>query len=164
MLDIVSALYIREYPRLMDTLSRVRDRVERDTHLPVTLIAIFGSIARVTPHEQSDTDLLILLAGASNTATLSEYTGSLVRAIMQAEDETVDEHYRWHIIPVLGDATASDLDPDFVETIGREGVLLYLAPGAIPPAPLRHLEPFDHWTARVRERLAALSAHGSPTR
>lgn len=163
MLDVLSDLYIHEYPRLIGTLSRVRDCIKHDASLPVTLIAIFGSIARISPHEHSDTDLLILIAGASDTMKLSRYTTALVRIIMQAEDETVDEHYRWHIIPVLGDATTTDLDPDFVATIGREGVLLYQAPGADIPEPLRRLEPFEQWTERVRQMLDKLSTTRSPS-
>lgn len=162
--NTLSELYLHEYPRLIDTLAHITTRVRRTDALPITLMVLFGSIVRLTPHQYSDTDVLILIAGMRDCERLDAHMTALVRIIRQAEDETVDEHYRWHIIPVLGDATATDLDPDFVETIGREGVLLYHAPGAIIPEPLRNLAPFEQWAERVRERLASLSAPNTPTR
>jgi hypothetical protein len=47
-------------------------------------------------------------------------------------------------------AQASDLDPDFLESVGRDGVLLYQRDGFTRPAPLQSLEPFAQWRARVR--------------
>ena len=163
MSDALSELYQREYPRLIDTLARITVRVRRMDALPITLMVLFGSIARLAPHQYSDTDVLTLIAGTCDQEQLDAHMTALVRIIRQAEDETVDEHCRWHIIPVLGDATATDLDPDFVATIGHEGVLLYQAPGAGIPEPLRRLEPFDQWTERVRQMLGRLSTTRSPS-
>lgn len=53
-------------------------------------------------------------------------------------------------------AQASDLDPDFLESIGRDGVLLYQCDGFTRPAPLQSLEPFAQWEARMRQLLASL--------
>jgi hypothetical protein len=53
---------------------------------------------------------------------------------------------------------ASDLDPDFLESIGRDGVLLYQRDGFTRPAPLQSLEPFAQWEARApTSRLAHMT-------
>lgn len=145
--------HLREYPRLLHTLTSIIERV-KESDLPVSLLALFGSVARLTPHKYSDTDLLVLFTGYPDHLTELERTTDLLHIIRQAEDETVDEHYRWPIMPIPGDERASDLDPDFIATVGREGVLLYHRPGAPIPESLTHLEPFEQWQRRVGERLA----------
>lgn len=145
--------YLREYPRLLHTLAFIIERV-KESDLPVSLLALFGSVARLTPHKYSDADLLVLLTSCPDHLTELERTTDLLRIIRQAEDETVDEQYRWPIMPIPGDERASDLDPDFVATVGREGVLLYHRSGAPIPDALAQMEPFDQWQRRVGERLA----------
>ena len=149
-----ATLYAREYPRLITTLERIAERASARDDLPINVFAIFGSVARLTPHIYSDTDLLVLFHDNPSRDAFNHYTLETIRIIRQAEDETVDEHYRWPIMPIPGDERASDLDPDFVATVGREGVLLYQRPGAPIPDALAQLEPFDQWQRRVGARLA----------
>jgi predicted nucleotidyltransferase len=149
-----AALYAREYPRLITTLERIAERTSIRDDLPINLLALFGSVARLTPHVYSDTDLLVLFHDNPGRDAFNHYTLETIRIIRRAEDETVDEQYRWPIMPIPGDERASDLDPDFVATVGREGVLLYQRPGAYIPDALAQLETFDHWQRRVGERLA----------
>jgi predicted nucleotidyltransferase len=150
----IAALYAREYPRLIATLERIAERASARDDLPINLLALFGSVARLTPHKCSDADLLVLFTGCPDHLTELERTTDLVHIIRRAEDETVDEQYRWPIMPIPGDERTSDLDPDFVATVSREGVLLYHRPGALIPDALTHLEPFEQWQRRVNERLA----------
>jgi len=145
--------YLREYPRLLHTLTSIVEHV-KENDLPISLLALFGSVARLTSHQDSDADVLVLFAGGMDYASELERTTDLLHIIRRAEDETVDEHYRWPIMPIPGDECAADLDPDFVATVGREGVLLYQRPGASIPDALVQLHPFDDWKRRVGERLA----------
>ena len=59
-------LYLREYPRLLQKLRKFVELVQTlDPN--VTLLALFGSTARLEPRELSDSDLLMLhetMAGA----------------------------------------------------------------------------------------------------
>ena len=150
----IAALYAREYPRLIATLERIAERASARDDLPINLLALFGSVARLTPHKCSDADLLVLFTGCPDHLTELERTTDLVHIIRRAEDETVDEQYRWPIMPIPGDERTSDLDPDFVATVSREGVLLYYRPGTPVPASLERLEPFDQWKQRVKDELA----------
>ena len=101
-----------------------------------------------------DTDLLVLFSGSPDYASELEQTTELLRGIRRAEEETVDELYRWPIMPIPGVEAASDLDPDFVATTGRGGVLLYHRSDTLLPEPLAQLEPFDSWMWRVKDELA----------
>ena len=66
------------------------------------------------------------------------------------------------MIPVIGDAQASDLDPDFLEGVKQDGVLLYQRSGAVLPASLAALRTFAAWRIQVSELIAALRlAEGS---
>lgn len=150
----IATLYAREYPRLITTLERIAKRASARGDLPINLLAIFGSVARLTPHVYSDTDLLVLFHDNPSRDAFNHYSLETIRIIRRAEDETMDEQYRWPIMPIPSDERASDLDPDFVATVGREGVLLYHRPGAPIPESLTHPEPFDQWTRRVAARLA----------
>lgn len=158
MIEIHPDLYIHEYPRLIETLRRIVARIESSDVAEVSSLILFGSVARLTPHIYSDTDMLVLFAHATGWAEFDAPLTATLRIIRGAEDETMDEHYRWHIVPVPADAQASDLDPDFLETVGREGVLLYQNDGYTLPAPLQSLEPFARWEARVRQLLASFSS------
>jgi predicted nucleotidyltransferase len=53
-------LYAHEYPIILNVLSRLAEQIAQH-HPEVTLLALFGSVARMTPHADSDTDLLVLV-------------------------------------------------------------------------------------------------------
>lgn len=157
MIEIDTNLYTHEYPRLLETLHRIITGIQWSGEAGVSSLILFGSIARLTPHIYSDTDMLVLFAHATGWAEFDTPLRATLRIIRSAEDKTVDEHYRWRILPIPTDAQASDLDPDFLESVGRDGVLLYQRDGFTRPAPLQSLTPFSEWEARVRQLLATLT-------
>jgi len=156
MIEIDSNLYTQEYPRLIETVRRIIAGIQSSEEADVSSLILFGSVARLTPHMYSDTDMLVLFAHATGWAEFDAPLRATLHIIRSAEDETVDERYRWRILPIPADAQASDLDPDFLESVGRDGVLLYQRDGFTRPAPLQSLEPFAEWEARVRQLLATL--------
>lgn len=157
MLDVYTNLYTREYPRLLDTLHRIVTGATTSEEARIASLILFGSVARFTPHLDSDTDMLVLFAQVSDRAEWNSNLNATLHIIRYAEDATMDQDYRWHIIPIPADAQASDLDPDFLENVARDGVLLYQREGYTPPAPLQSLESFSSWEARLRQLLATLS-------
>lgn len=58
-------LFLEEYPRLVDTLARVRASLLRVQIPSRTVMALFGSVARMTPTYDSDADVLVLFEGAT---------------------------------------------------------------------------------------------------
>ncbi|MGH2514745.1 MAG: nucleotidyltransferase family protein [Ktedonobacterales bacterium] len=157
MIDIHPDLFTHEYPRLIETLRRIVTRAESSERAHISSLILFGSVARLTPHLNSDTDVLVLFTRVSDRAEWNSNITATLRIIRGAEDETMDENYRWHIVPIPADAHASDLDPDFLENVARDSVLLYQRDGYTRPAPLQSLEPFADWQARVRRLLATLT-------
>lgn len=153
-------LYLAEYPRLLDTLTRIVARLHAGQLPFVRLVALFGSLARLTPHIHSDTDLLVLYDTVPDWSHWDAWTTDLLRLIRALEDETVDEHYRWPIMPLPTNPTGDDLDPDFLAIVGQEGVLLYQRQDASIPPALRGLQSFAQWDARVRVLLEANHASG----
>lgn len=158
MIEIDTNLYTHEYPRLIETLRRIIAGIRSSDETDVSSLILFGSVARLTPHIYSDTDMLILFAHATGWAEFETPLRATLHIIRGAEDETVDEHYRWRILPIPTDAQASDLDPDFLENVAHDGVLLYQRDGYTRPASLQSLEPFADWETRLRQQLAALSS------
>lgn len=158
MIDVYIELYAHEYPRLFETLRRIVARAASSNDAHISSLILFGSVARLTPHLHSDTDMLVLFTHVADRAEWNSNLTATLRIIRGAEDETMDERYRWHIVPIPADAQASDLDHDFLETVGREGVLLYQRDGFTLPAPLQSLESFAQWKARLRQLLASLSS------
>jgi predicted nucleotidyltransferase len=157
MIEIDANLYTQEYPRLIETLRRIIAGIQSSEEADVSSLILFGSVARLTPHIYSDTDMLVLFAHATNWAEFDVPLRATLHIIRTAEEETVDERYRWRILPIPADAQASDLDPDFLKEVGREGVLLYQRDGFIRPDSLKSLEPFSQWETRVRRLLATLA-------
>jgi predicted nucleotidyltransferase len=149
--------YLREYPRLLATLALIVERVRSQADAPITLLALFGSVARLTPHLQSDTDLIALFDRFEAADSLSRSTSALLRIIREAQDETADEHYRWPIMPIPGVASGDDLDPDFLEGIAEDAVLLYHREGSPVPPQLARITPYEVWLERLG---ALLAAHG----
>lgn len=151
-------LYAHEYPILIDALTRLIDEVP--SRLPdITLLALFGSVARLEPRKDSDTDILALfdLRDEPNTR---EREDELAVGLFHAITATVyaDERAwpRWGLTTVTGDAIGSGLDADLLSIIGREGVLLYQRPDASLPPLLEHLTPFSEWREHVQ---AAIDTH-----
>lgn len=153
----LSQLYAHEYPVLMNALARLIDDVR--LHLPtLTLLALFGSVARLNPKENSDTDILALfdVGKASNTRQRED---ELAKELFHAITATVyaDEQIwpRWGITTVTGDALGHSLDLDLLSVIGREGIMLYYRAGAPLPPLLEHLTPFGEWREHVQAVIAA---------
>jgi predicted nucleotidyltransferase len=146
-------LYQHEYPRLVETLRRLIAGVRRGEGGPVTLLVLYGSIARLTPWWGSDTDVLVLYASLNAGEEWEMYVTSFIHLARSIEDELVDEHYRWPIMMMPDDATASHMDEDFLANVGQDGVLLFEAEGADRPAALRNLRSFDAWQEDVRRLL-----------
>jgi predicted nucleotidyltransferase len=149
-----------EYPRLIATLRGLVEQVRRSETLPVSLMALFGSTARLEAGRNSDADLLVLLDEAQTPVDRDTCTTELLHLIRRIEDQAGDGAHRWPIFPMLGDASASDLDPDFLAEVGRGGVLLYRRSDVRPPLPLEPLQPFDAWAARVEGLLDRLGGSG----
>jgi predicted nucleotidyltransferase len=160
--DTIFSLYDREYPRLLLTLSRLAKYVQSGSAPPVTLLALFGSTAQLTAGSSSDADLLALFDDAATAETLDSYVIALIRQIRAIEEETGKDVPCWPITLIPGSATASELDADLLENIGREGVLVYHREGSPYPTALGQLEPFDQWSQRVHDLLAMLP-HPAPS-
>lgn len=149
-------IYAREYPILIEAFIRLIDEVR--LHLPhLTLLALFGSVARLEAGAHSDTDLLALfdVRGATNTREREDELAlelfHIITATIYADGKPWP---RWGITTVTGHAQENDLDADLVSVIGREGVLLYQRTDAPLAAPLDHLTPFGEWREHVQAVIA----------
>jgi hypothetical protein len=151
--DVMTELYRREYPRLLDRLRRLVQGVKRGEAGPVTLLMLYGSIARLMPWWGSDKDVLVLYSSLNGREEWETNVTAFLHLTRSIEDEMLDEHYRWPIKPIPDDATASHMDEDFLANVGQDGVLLYDAEGAERPAALRELRSFDAWVEDVRRLL-----------
>ncbi|HEY7348524.1 MAG TPA: nucleotidyltransferase domain-containing protein [Ktedonobacterales bacterium] len=146
-------LYLREYPRLLQKVGKLRELV-REQDPNVALLALFGSIARLEPRDLSDIDLVILLHEQRWLARDRRSRSLFVRLLGEAEDVPDEEQCGWPFTGVVGNPQGSDIDSEFLENIGAHGVLLYQQEGvALPPA-LAGLQPFDAWLKRVNALLA----------
>jgi hypothetical protein len=71
---------------------------------------------------------------------------ALVVEAISADDE-------WSFASLVSDLQISDLSPDLVANIARDGVLLYQRAGmALPPA-LANLQPYGAWLKQVQALL-----------
>ena len=144
-------LYLREYPRLIRELNQLIELAPE--HPNITLIALFGSTARLEPRAISDTDLLMLVHDLHPPDEVGK-TSSITRLLVKAQDAPYGEWCQWGFSAVDDDAQASHLDEDFVRIVGEDGVLLYQQAGVpIPPA-LAKLTPYAVWLQRVAALLA----------
>ncbi len=142
-------LYLTEYPRALAELHCLaRLAAEQDPN--VTAIILFGSVARGTPHDGSDIDVLLLLRDvprffACDHATLLIQTGNCIapNAIPQ-----------WGLAPILGASDLHDLDADFIACIAVDGVLLYKNVDVTLPPVLDHLHSFAVWERNIAGLLA----------
>jgi predicted nucleotidyltransferase len=142
-----------EYPRLVETLRRLIEGVRHGEGGPVTLVVLYGSIARLTPWWGSDTDVLVLYSSLNAGEEWETYDTSFIHLARSIEDELVDEHYRWPIMLMPGDAMASHMDEDFLASVDQDGVLLFEAEGAERPEALRDLRSFEAWQEDLRRLL-----------
>jgi predicted nucleotidyltransferase len=144
-------LYTTEYPHLIDILQLFINKVQSDPQNQITLVALFGSTARLTAGQSSDADLLVLMIQPNR-----ESTQNLVQMLRSSEDEISDMSNIWRIRPIIGKADASDLDPDFLDGVGRDGVLIYHRDGSPAPSELTHLRSLSNWTQDVEALMRAL--------
>ncbi|SRR5579871_1175342 len=144
-------LYIVEYPRLIDILQSFISKIQSDPQNQITLVALFGSTARLMAGQSSDADLLVLTTQSESEAVLD-----MVQMLRASEDEISDMSNIWHFIPIIGKADASDLDPDFLDGVGHDGVLVYHRDGSPVPPALVHLHPFADWMQDVEALMRAL--------
>lgn len=154
------SLYGRQYPIIMSVLARLAEQIPQ-YHSEVTLAALFGSVARMAPHVDSDTDLIALLDPSDalesdrRVSELSILVSRTIRRVVFREGHPRPE---WGITMISGNADASDLDPDLLAVIGREGVLLYRRDDASVPPELERLTPFTFWKERVQQMLDEIRA------
>lgn len=150
-------LYQAEYPLLLSQLKHLV-ALARSRDPNVAFIALFGSTARLDPHAHSDADVLILVHDQTQFYD-AQPTPGVALLWMAYQEEAIsrgdyDQLGSWPVTAVVSDATASDLDADFLNNVGRDGVELYRQPGYAPPAMLAHLAPWERWRRRVVRKLA----------
>jgi predicted nucleotidyltransferase len=145
-------MYAEQLPAVVRVLRAIAETLPTADER-IVLVALFGSVARLSPHTASDTDVLVLLDVLGGAATREQVETALAHEwfalVRECSHRANGALLDWGVSTVTGDAEASDLDDDFVSIVGREGVLLYLRPGMEPPAALAHLTPFAVWAERV---------------
>jgi len=148
------SLYLQEYPLLIRQITRLVELV-RDHDPNVTLLALFGSTARLAPHRSSDADLLVLVHDIRQfyPLTTGAQSASVLGLLREAEDAPDGRICRWHFSIVPGNALGADVDEEFLKNVAGHGVLLYRQEGASIPPVLEHLQPFDIWLERVQALL-----------
>lgn len=150
-------LYKAEYPLLLSQLKHLVALVRaRDPN--VAFIALFGSTARLEPHQYSDADVLILVHDQTQFYAATPTPGVALLSMAYQEEAVssgdADRLGSWPVTAVVSDVAASDLDADFLNNVARDGVELYRQPGYVPPDILAHLTPWERWSRRVNKRLA----------
>ena len=148
----------REYPIVVAALSRFIAGIPAQ-HPYVSSVVLFGSVARLTPYETSDTDLLVLfdLCGDAGPTSLENRLADAVLAtVMQTFYADGLQWPQWGISMLTADAQAPGLDSDLLRVIGREGVLLYHMEDSPLPDPLAHLMPLPVWLRRIEGQLGPL--------
>lgn len=139
-------LYLRGYPTLIDQIKRLVDLVQ--AHDPnICALVLFGSTARLTPHRTSDADMLILCRHPKEFDSL--YLGDQRDRGVYLIVEAVGVYDEWSFASLVSDLQISDLSPDLIANIARDGVLLYQREGVALPSTLAHLQPYDTWLKRV---------------
>jgi hypothetical protein len=144
-----AVLYRRAYPALLCQIDELRARLGQDDN--IGLVVLFGSTARLTPHRNSDADLLIL---AQQPERYYRHPPQAGVALLVAAEQAAIEHggWEWPFISVV-EQRASDLPPALLENIARDGVLLYQRQDAPLPPPLTRLLPYETWRMRVEALL-----------
>jgi hypothetical protein len=150
-------LYKAEYPLLLSQLRHLV-ALARARDPNVAFIALFGSTARLEPHQYSDADVLILVHDQTQFYAATPTPGVALLSMAYQEEAVssgdADRLGSWPVTAVVSDVAASDLDADFLNNVARDGVELYRQPGYVPPDILAHLTPWERWSRRVNKRLA----------
>lgn len=150
-------LYKAEYPLLLSQLKHLV-ALARARDPNVAFIALFGSTARLEPHQYSDADVLILVHDQTQFYAATPTPGVALLSMAYQEEAVssgdADRLGSWPVTAVVSDVAASDLDADFLNNVARDGVELYRQPGYVPPDILAHLTPWERWSRRVNKRLA----------
>lgn len=153
-LKSIAAMYAREYPALVRKLDKLRALMPTENP-NCALIALFGSVVRFEPRAGSDVDLLVLTHRKEDVFGAPTRMSELINSI---EDWSDPQACVWPLSRVVSDTDASDLDPDFLGEVAREGVLLYLQDGARAPEALAGLRAYDDWLRAVEAELAECRA------
>ena len=158
------ALYLREYPKLQAQLQHLA-WLARAHDSNIALVVLFGSTARMEPRPHSDADVLLLLhdpeayfTGGERGHAPGALVGSTLLTAAYQGGHALDHPEQlsnWPLVAVVSDRTASDLDPDFLANVERDGIEVYRQEGFTPPLQLAHLKRWDEWQSDVRTRLSA---------
>jgi predicted nucleotidyltransferase len=149
-------LYAHEFPLITTSLRRLRERLAYENDGTLALV-LFGSVARLTPTDTSDLDLLALLDHDSPASERAR-ADALYNQILEAFYPSGSAWTRWGACLITSDARASDLESDFVDVVGQEGVLIYRRDDAELPPALAHLTPVAEWLGRVDALVAACAS------
>lgn len=144
-------LYRQAYSALLCQIDRLRALLQHDDI--IDLVVLFGSTARLTPHRNSDADLLILAGQPERFYQRMDHTQAGV-ALLVAAEQAAMEHggWEWPFISLV-EKQVSDLPPALLANIAREGVLLYQRQEVSLPPPLTQLLPYATWRKRVEALL-----------
>lgn len=154
----IITLSLAGYPALVEQLTRLAAELNQTADNPIVTLVLFGSVARLMAGQSSDADLLALHADDASEERAATWLIHRIRASDESggEDSAGSGGPGWHLIPIFGDAQASDLDPDFLGSISHDGVLLYQRRGSLLPRALAKLTSFAEWRDEVSVLLAAL--------
>jgi predicted nucleotidyltransferase len=116
----------RDTPMKNDTTLLLKDIEEiskKNQYIQTTIL--FGSVARDQAHEESDIDLCFVLRN------------NHVKNNIQNQVLALEKKYNKNINIVITNTKFERLDRHFIETLLREGIVLY---GKIPEIPIQQLE------------------------
>jgi predicted nucleotidyltransferase len=148
-----TALYRRAYPALLCQIDHLRAWLSHDDN--IGLVVLFGSTARLTAHQNSDADLLILVRQPASFYQHPPHAG--VALLVEAEQAAMEHGgWEWPFISLV-EQQVSDLPPALLKNIARDGVLLYLRQDMPLPPPLAHLLPYETWRKRIETLLESNS-------
>jgi hypothetical protein len=155
----IITLSLAGYPMLIARLTRLVADLEQAPNSPIVTLALFGSVARLMAGQSSDADLLALHMDGAPEDEAATWLIHHIRAAAEANmtAHTSSGEFGWRMIPVFGNAQASDLDPDFLASVAQDGILLYQRPNIRPPGLLAHLRGFAAWRDEVAALMDALS-------
>jgi hypothetical protein len=139
----------RGYPLLLTQLRHLVRLSAQDANIGALIL--YGSLARLTPHESSDVDLLVLCQEPQAFIDAEEASGRGMYMIV----EVTHPAEVWSLAPQVTDMQASDLSPVLLANIAHDGVLLYQRGGATLPPALAKLVPQERWMERVQRLLSA---------
>jgi hypothetical protein len=148
-----TALYRRAYPALLCQIDHLRARLPHDDN--IGLVVLFGSTARLTPHWNSDAELLILVRQPARFYQHQPHSG--VALLVEAEQVAMGRGgWEWPFISLV-EQQVSDLPTTLLEDIAHDGVLLYQQQGMSLPPPLAQLLPYETWGKQVESLLESSS-------